>query len=447
MDASRYLAGNLAPIEQETTAFDLEVIGSLPAELDGRYLRNGPNPLGAVDLSTHHWFVGEGMVHGIRLRDGRAEWYRSRRVRSPEVSVALGEEPRRGPFPEDRQIFAANTNCIGLAGKTYAIVEAGAPPIELTEDLETVAASDFGGTLPYGFSAHPKEDPATGELHAVSYFWGWGNKVQYLIVGADGRVRYHQDIEVGDGSPMMHDMSITETKAVLFDLPCVFDLDAAMGGFRLPYRWKPHYGARVGVLPREGGPVAWVEVEPCYVFHPLNAYDLPDGRVVVDVVRHPKMFDHDVHGPNEGIPTLDRWTIDVAAGKVIEERLDDHPQEFPRVDERLVGRRHRYGYGVNIGKAWDQHQGLLRHDLDRGTTEVHDYGPGRGTMEAVFIPRHAGAPEDDGWVMSVVHDANENRAELVVLDAGDFTAEPVARVKLPVRIPYGFHGNWVPSGK
>lgn len=447
MDASRYIAGNLAPVSEEITATDLEVIGTLPTELDGRYLRNGPNPLGAVDLAKHHWFVGEGMVHGIRLRDGKALWYRNRYVRSPEVSAALGEEPRPNPFPADRPVFAANTNVIGLAGKTYAIVEAGGPPIELTDELETVGASDFGGTLPYSFTAHPKEDPATGELHAAAYWWGWGNKVQYLIVGADGKVRYHQNVEtLGDGSPMMHDMAITQTRAVLFDMPCVFDLDAAMAGHRLPYRWKPSYGARLGVLPKAGGDVTWVDVDPCYVFHPLNAYDTDDGRIVVDVVRHPRMFERDIFGPDEGIPTLDRWTIDPVAGKVLEERLDDRPQEFPRVDERLVGRRHRFGYSVNIGKAW-AHGGLLRHDLDRGTSEVHDYGAGRGTMEAVFIPRSPDAAEDDGWLMSMVHDANENRAELVILDATDFGGEPVARIKLPARVPYGFHGNWVPTGK
>jgi carotenoid cleavage dioxygenase len=281
----------------------------------------------------------------------------------------------------------------------------------------------------------------------VAYWWGWGNKVQYLVVGADGHVRQVTDVTTGgDGSPMMHDLSITESRAVLYDLPCIFDLQAAMDGWPLPYRWHPDYGSRVGILPRDGrGEVQWIPVEPCYVFHPLNAHDLPDGRIEVDVVRHPRMFDGDTFGPNEGKPTLDRWTIDPAAGKVIEERLDDRPQEFPRVDERRVGREARYGYAVAVGSSWDQHDTLLRHDLHTGAVEVHDYGPGRGTMEAVFIPRHADSSETDGWMMSMVHDSGTDRAELVVLDASDFTGEPVARVLLPARVPYGFHGNWVPT--
>jgi carotenoid cleavage dioxygenase len=446
MDGSRYLSGNLAPVSEEITAFDLEVEGTIPAELDGRYLRNGPNPIGQPDPSRHHWFTGDGMVHGIRLRGGKALWYRNRWVRSPAVAAALGEETPPSKLPPDRPVYAANTNVIGHAGRTYAIVEAGSVPIELTGELDTIGPSDFDGTLPWAFTAHPKRDPVTGDLHAVAYWWGWGNRVQYLVVGADGRVRCARDVELAaPGSPMMHDMSITQTRAVLFDLPCIFDLEAAKAGWPMPYRWNEANGARVGVLDKDGeGPVTWIDVEPCYVFHPLNAYDVDDGRLVVDVVRHPSMFATDVHGPSEGPPTLDRWTIDPRAGKVLEERLDDRPQEFPRVDERLVGRRARYGYAVASDE--DSRNGkLLRHDLRTMATEVHDYGAGRSTMEAVFVPRSDDSAEDDGWVMSVVHDETTDRGELVILDARDISADPVARVLLPARVPYGFHGNWVPT--
>jgi carotenoid cleavage dioxygenase-like enzyme len=146
---------------------------------------------------------------------------------------------------------------------------------------------------------------------------------------------------------MVHDCSLTESSVVIYDMPVVFDLEMAMSGKGLPYRWDPEYPARLGVLPRDGAAedVRWYDIEPCYVFHPLNAYD--DGeRIVLDVVRHPKMFAKNLLGPNEGKPTLDRWTIDTSAGKVLEERIDDRGQEFPRVDERVVGRRHRFGYSV-----------------------------------------------------------------------------------------------------
>lgn len=445
-DATRYIEGNLGPVTEEVTALDLEVIGTLPPQLDGRYLRNGPNPIGAIDPTNHHWFTGEGMVHGIRLRDGKAEWYRNRWVRNDEVRSKLGEPPQPSPFGADRPVFSANTNVIGVGGRTFAIVEAGSPPVELTDELETVGPSDFGGTLPWGFSAHPKVDPATGRLHVANYYWGWGNAMQYVVVEPDATVSVAQQIPLlGPGSPMVHDVTITATRVVFYDLPVTFDLDLAMAGRQLPYRWNPEHGARLGVMPLDGGDVTWVDLpELCYVYHPLNAYDTADGGIVIDLVVHPKMFDTDLNGPDEGSPTLQRWTIDAALSRVSVDVIDSRGQEFPRVDERLVGREARYGYCVAVGQ-WTDHEGLIRHDLRTGESVTYDHGPGRSTMETVFIPSAPDAGETDGWLMSVVHDANVGRGELVLLDAADLTAPPVARVLLPARVPYGFHGNWVPT--
>jgi carotenoid cleavage oxygenase len=440
-----WLRGNFAPVHDEVTAHDLPVTGTLPPELTGRFLRNGPNPISEPDPATYHWFTGTGMVHGLRLNGGRAEWYRNRWVRSADAAAELGEPAPPTPYGDDVMAFAANTNVIGHAGTTLALVEAGFPPVELSYELDTVRVTDFDGTLEHPFSAHPKRDPRTGELHVVAYYWGWGNQIRYMVVGTDGRVRRTVDVPV-PGGPMVHDTAITETYALLFDLPCVFDLDAAMSGARLPYRWSPDYGARVGLLPRDGTAedVRWFEVEPCYVFHPLNAYDTPEGNVVVDLVRHPRMFAAEVLGPDEGATRLERWTIDVTGDKVLEETLDDRSQEFPRHDERILGRPHRYGYGAAIGLK-EGHGPAVKHDLARGTTEVHDYGPGRQTGELVFVPRSDDAAEDDGWLLSFVHDATVDRTDLVVLHAQDFTGDPVATVHLPQRVPVGFHGNWVPD--
>ena len=173
---NRYLEGGYAPVTEEVTAVELDVTGTIPAHLEGRYLRNGPNPISA-EPATYHWFTGDGMVHGVRLRDGKADWYRNRWVRSEAVAQALGEQWPSGPVHADMD-FSSNTNVIGHAGRTFAIVEAGARPYELTYDLSTIGPCDFDGTLPGGYTAHPKRDPSTGELHAMSYVWGWGNKVQ-----------------------------------------------------------------------------------------------------------------------------------------------------------------------------------------------------------------------------------------------------------------------------
>lgn len=184
---------------------------------------------------------------------------------------------------------------------------------------------------------------------------------------------------------------------------------------------------------------------PCYVFHPLNAFD--DGeRVVLDVVRYDRMFDANRLGPDDSAPHLWRWTIDTATGTTHEEQLSDLPFEFPRVDERRVGRRHRYGYGTTIarGTSGNEFAGqLVRTDASDGTTQVVDLGAGRTSGEWVMVPRDHGSAEDDGWLLSLVHDATTDRSEVVVLAADDLAGGPVAAVELPNRVPVGFHGNWV----
>lgn len=163
---NRYLQGPFAPLHQEYTLTDLEVAGTIPDHLNGRYLRNGSNPIGEIDPDFYHWFIGDGMVHGIRIRDGKAEWYRNRWVRAPSASKALGERSRDGHF--GFYSIGANTNVIGDAGKTLALIEAGIACYELTDELDTVGVYDFDGTLTGGYTAHPKRDPKTHELHAVS---------------------------------------------------------------------------------------------------------------------------------------------------------------------------------------------------------------------------------------------------------------------------------------
>ena len=172
-----YLQGNFAPVREEITSCDLPVTGAIPAHLDGRYLRNGPNPVSDPDPRTYHWFMGAGMVHGVRVRDGRAEWYRNRWVRARDVARALGEAPRSGPVHAGLD-FAANTHVIGHQRRTFAIAEGGGLPYELDDTLSTIGACDFDGTLRGGYTAHPLRDPETGELHAVSYYWGRGHSVR-----------------------------------------------------------------------------------------------------------------------------------------------------------------------------------------------------------------------------------------------------------------------------
>lgn len=444
---NRYLVGNFAPVKDELTVTDLPVEGRIPKELNGRLLRNGPNPI-APDPAAYHWFIGDGMLHAIELRDGKAVSYRNRWVRTDQAISLLGEDPIPGQ-PDD--VFpvgssAANTHVVAHAGKIFALVEV-CLPTRVQPDLSTVGRYDFGGKLRSPMTAHPKMDPVTGEMHFFGYDAFGPPWLRYHVVNADGDLVQSEDIDI-KGPAMVHDFAITERNVVFLDLPVVFDFDL-VGKRPFPAEWKPDYGARVGVMPRGGGnaDVRWLDVELCYVFHPLNAYD-DNGRVVIDVARHPKMFATDIYGPAELPPTLDRWTINLVAGKVIEERIDDRPQEFPRVDDRVVGRRHRYGYGSHFGIDDDgiHFGGLLKHDLQAGTTEARTFGPGTHAGEGVFVAATDDSGEDEGWVLSVVYDDARDASDLVILDATDFTGSPVATVHLPQRVPFGFHGSWVPDG-
>jgi carotenoid cleavage dioxygenase-like enzyme len=441
--AAVYLAGNYAPVAEEITATDLEVLGELPKELNGRYLRNGPNPLGKVDLAHHHWFTGEGMVHGVRLSEGKALWYRNRYVRSEDIVRALGEDPAGRQFAG-----SANTHVIGHAGRTFAIVEAGSPPVELTYELDTVGANNFFGTLTdMAFSAHPKVDPDTGDLHAMAYSWpGFLDHVQYVHVGRDGRVKRTVDVPV-PGMVMMHDMSLTGRFVVIYDLPVTISGELIQQGMRFPFAWNPDYAPRVGLLPRGGDAddVMWAEVSPCYVFHPMNAYDDEDGNVVLDVCRYEKMFAHDHNGPfGDSLATLDRWTVNPTTGKVAEERIDADTQEFPRCHPGLNSKPYRFGYSVAV--QGQDFPAIHKHDLKTGARSRFELGAGRHSGEPYFVPREDATAEDDGYLMSYVYDAGRDTSELLVLDANDLSRPPVARVMLPARVPYGFHGSWVPDG-
>lgn len=490
-----YLEGFLAPVGAEVTATDLEVTGHIPEHLDGRYLRNGPNPAAELDPATYHWFTGDGMVHGIALRDGHACWYRNRWVRSPAVCATLGEpapgrvDPRAGMLG-----LGANTNVLSHAGRTLALVEGGVANYELTDELDTVGTCDFDGTLAGGYTAHPHRDPRTGELHAVSYSFARGRSVQYSVIDTNGRARRTVDISVS-GSPMMHDFSLTDKYVVIYDLPVTFDpvqvmptdvprwmrlptrlvVESLIGRVRipspiaamlgrdkrravgLPYAWNPDYPARIGVMPREGGnkDVRWFDIEPCYVYHPLNAYtEMRNGAeiLVLDVVSYSRMFDRDRRGPGDTLPVLDRWTINLTTGAVSTERRDDRSQEFPRINENLTGARHRFGYTVGIGGGFQAAGGskassaLYKHDYATGSSEVAPLDPDLLIGEMSFVPNpsrgDAGA-EDGGVLMGYGYHRGRDEGQLLLLDAQ--TLESMATVHLPQRVPMGFHGNWSPT--
>jgi len=446
VDAHPYLTGIHRPMEEEMTLEELRVEGKIPAALSGRYLRNGPNPALPPDPASYHWFTGAGMVHGIRIEGGAARWYRNRWVRGAEACAKLGEDVPPGPRTEGSD--APNTNVVGLAGRTFAIVEAGGKPVELSETLDTIAHNPFDATLAGPYTAHPHHDPFTNETHAITYQGDQLNTVWHVVLDADAHVIREEAIAVADG-PSIHDCAITENHVLVFDLPVTFSMKSLLAGYRFPYAWNPAHPARVGLLPRTGAgsEVIWVPVEPCYVFHPANAFETGDGTVIVDVAAHETMFAESKRGPDSPRSRMERWTIDPVQGVTTRTVIHDHNQEFPRYDERRTTRPYRYIYSVALpdgpGELEIADTRLFRHDLDRGVTDTRDFGPGRHPGEFVFVPRSAEGAEDDGWLIGLVVDMNDETTDLVILNADDFTGPPQAIVHLPHRVPPGFHGNWV----
>ncbi len=446
-----FLNGNYAPWREEGDAFDLEIEGELPRELNGALYRVGPNPH-FKPRGAYHWFDGDGMVHAFILRDGRAA-YRNRYVRTDGLKAemkagralfgSLIEHARE--LPPDLPPFknAANTNIIGYANRLLALFEAASPHELKPLTLETVGLYDFGGKLNGPVTAHPKFDPVNGDL----LFFGYQPFPPYVTwyrASRDGKLLESRPIDTGL-PVMMHDFIATDNYAIFFVCPSVFHIENAPAGKPL-FIWEPQHGTKIGVMNRKTGEVKWFNDEAFFVFHFLNAYE-ENGSIVVDGCR---MDSLDMTGDSFGAkPLMWRWNLNLKDGSLRQNQMHDTPAEFPRLDERLAGRKHRYGYFTNGDTESPDNKsnsrGLLKRDYQSNKVEVQELGPNFAAGEPVFVPRSAQSSEDDGWVLAVWYDEQRNRSEMVVLDAQNFAGAPVARIKLQHRVPWGFHGNWVPA--
>ncbi|MCL2451001.1 MAG: carotenoid oxygenase family protein [Polyangiaceae bacterium] len=402
-----HLTGAYAPVHEERTVFDLDVQGAVPAELCGTYVRNGPNPRAASPA----WFVGEGMIHGVRLENGGARWYRNRWV---------------GP----------NTSVVRHAGRILALVE-GALPVEVDEELETIGKFDFGGDLPRAMIAHPKACPETGELFFLSY----GRERPHLVVyraDARGRIVHRNPVDV-PAMTYMHDMAITARHVVFWDMPVLVDDWHSPQ----PMRWADDYRPRIGVVARDGksDDVMWFDVKPAFISHAMNAF-VDGDTVVLDVVRAPR---------TQVACALYRYTLDLSTGRATERIVDDRFIDFPRIPPSREGRPYRHGYGVELSDwATGSWQRAVAHkcDMTTGASVAHDFGPARLPGEFVLAPRPGSTREgreDDAWAIAFVYDRQREASDLVILDAERFGEPPVATVRLPFRVPVGIHGAWVPD--
>ncbi|AWV16703.1 carotenoid oxygenase [Methylobacterium sp. XJLW] len=440
-----FVIGIHEPMREELTLQDLAVIGSIPTQLDGRYLKMGANPVRPAS-GGHNWFLGDGMVHGLAIKDGKALWYRNRWIGSRTAAAALGRPAAPGPRRGAND--TVNTNVVDIGGRAFAVVEAGSFPVELSDTLETQRYNPFEGTLAGSFTGHPHRDPITGETHAIAYDGRVWDAIRHVVVSATGKVVRDVPIAVQHG-PCVHDCAITARFVIVLDLPVTFSMRAVLAGHRFPFRWNSAHRARVGLLPRHGRAtdIVWCDVEPSFVFHAVNAFDGEDGRVILDVIAYPTMFASE-GGELDTLGRLERWTLDPTTQRVERRVIDQAAQEFPRIDERRFGQRYRYAYTVSVPADGNPQLAgattLYKHDLETGERRVHPFGEHHVPGEFVFVPASEGAGEDEGWLMGFVIDTAHETTDFAILDARSFEAPPMAIVRLGHRIPPGFHGNWFP---
>ncbi|MFM6754799.1 MAG: carotenoid oxygenase family protein [Dolichospermum sp.] len=451
--ANPYLQGNFAPINTEITTDTLEVIGELPPELSGMFVRNGPNPQ-RNPIGQYHWFDGDGMLHGVQFNDGKAT-YKNRYVRTKgwniehEAGKAIWTgmlEPPQLDNPYGISKNTANTALVWHNKQLLALWEGGAPHHISIPDLETIGEYTYNDQLVSAFTAHPKVDSVTGEM----MFFGYGFRppyLQYGIVSSQGELLSTVPIEI-PMAVMMHDFAITENYTIFMDLPLTFSMERMQRGDPMLI-FEKHRPSRFGIIPRHGdnSNIRWFECPSCYVFHTLNAYEVGDEVVLIACRMNSTnvLISNDTYSdPLEGIPFLHRWRFNLSTGTVTEEQLDDVPGEFPRVNENLLGRKTQYGYlGKIVSGQNPLFDGVIKYDFENGTSQTHEFGKNRYGGESVFVPSPNATAEDQGWLVTFVYDENSQRSELLVINAEDMTSEPIARVIISQRVPYGFHGTWI----
>jgi carotenoid cleavage dioxygenase-like enzyme len=462
-DLSPMIEGLYAPVFEENVFTAMTVIGEVPRDLNGVYLRNGPNPRFRPQ-GRYHWFDGDGMMHAAHFENGRVT-YRNKWLRTD--AFAAETLARRATYwgvmethkdRTDRPMKdSANTDVIGHAGVAVASWYLGGTPYFVHPlTLETLGKAEFARGLHGGFSAHCKVDQHTGELLFFDY-WNEAPYMTYGVVGPDGRLKHHVPIEL-PGPRLPHDMAVSEHYSILHDLPLFHDLEALKMG-RHKISFYPEMPARFGVIPRYGAAdsIRWFEASPCFVYHVVNASEegdevvmvacryMPpkDAKGAIDASKMAKMI-----ASLQMDARLYRWRFNLRTGQTKEEMIDpDRNLEFPSIDNGRTGRRARFAYTMQQTMSHPDFTGIAKHDLDTGACESFSDGPGFSYSESPFASRDHAVAEDDGYLVSFVWNGNERRSELQVFDAKEVKRGPVARVVIPARVPMGFHATWMGAGQ
>jgi len=474
-DTHPYRTGAWRPQHREYTAWNMDVQGTIPDDLNGVYLRNTENPL-FEPIKRYHPFDGDAMLHSISFASGEAR-YANRFVRTDaflaeqQAQKSLWAGITEHPSTAIAEVGWGARTMMKDNASTDVIVHGGMALASFYQcgelyrldphTLEDHGKSSWHGKFPKeGVSAHPKLDEHTGEL----LFFNYGLEaphMHYGVVSREGELTHYVDVPTP--SPRLpHDMAFTEHYAILNDLPLYWDTQSlAEGHFSNHFhRDEP---SRFAIIPRhcgtEGGTqdIRWFEAAPTFVLHWVNAYEDGD-EVVLD-----GFFQHNptargverATGPMKGFETLDmnvlearahRWRFNLVTGQTHEESLSDTCCEFPMINGRHAGRKHRYSYNARCANGLFAFDALIKHDIDTGREDVVEFEEGVFISETVMAPRDGSVGEDDGYLITFTSDVNRDLSECLIFDAAAPAAEPLARIRLPERIASGTHATWAPLG-
>lgn len=463
-----YLTRKLyAPVFDEVHIEELEVTeGQVPHDISGSYIRNGPNPQ-FEPKGRHHWYDGDGMLHAVTLEKGKVSYrnryvetdvYKREKEAGKVIVGGLFEDPKKNPADLPvrdtswTDVIYHNSNLLTLfygSGTPYKV-----DPVT----LETLGKEDFKGKLWDKVSAHAKVDEHTGEMMFFDYF----TKPPYMtygVVSPTGELVHAVPVHL-PGARLPHDMAMTENYSILMDLPLFHDQEALKEG-RYKIKFYRDLPSRFGVIPRygESEEIRWFEAKPCYIYHVVNSWEENDEIVMVGCrmpepipdVSHLKRSDwvKRMSAIRKLKAYMYYWRFNLKTGKVTEGPLDDMISEFPVINLDYAGRKSKYSYHVLYSPEDDVNfDGIAKYDISTGASpEKFTFGLGCYGNEPAFAPRINSKSEDDGYVLTFVYDEINDESELLIIDAQNFELGPIARVKIPYRVPMGAHATWVSGNK
>ena len=430
-------------------SFDqLTVIGQLPDDLCGIYMRNGPNPQFSPFSYTFP-FDGDGMIHAVYFENGHVK-YKNRFVLTNQLKTErrLGKAIYGGidcPFIRDELKLEANDSRMPIKigrfihvirhSNTYLAMHESTSAYEITRELETVGEwNPTNEKLPLDVNAHTRVDPDTEERFFISY--SENPIITYLVLDKSGKVTQKGEVSI-PYSCMVHDFVMTKNYVVIFLCPVILNIFGKNGVIE----WKPEYKTKIIILNKSdlSKVSSMIETEAFYTFHFANAYE-QDEKIIVDHMRYDNMF---LNIEEASIATLYRSIISIGECKCTHEQLDSRSVEFPRINDNFDSKKYSYIYAVlnTSSKNSSGMKAIIKYDMKNNTSMIHDFGDAE-IGEPVFVPKKNAIEEDDGYIICFVYAKKTDSSELVILDAKNLQEKPMASIKMPRRIPNGLHGSW-----